>query len=579
MSDENLKEHSESYDAIVIGSGISGGWAAKELCENGLKTLVLERGRNVKHIEDYPTMNMDPWDFKYHGEKEQKDLERQPKQNRSYVGRPESKHWFVDDLKHPYNEIKRFDWIRGYHVGGRSLMWARQSYRLSDIDFGANKKDGHGVDWPVRYKDISPWYDKVEEFIGVSGQKEGLPQLPDGKFSDPMELNCVELDLQKKIKNNFNDRLLTIGRSAHKTGNAVHEGRSNCQYRNRCVRGCPFGGYFSSNSSTLPAAERTGNMHLRADSIAYEIVYDDKTGLASGVKVIDAITKEKTFFRTGIVFSCASSMASAGILLQSKSKRFPNGLGNDSGELGHNIMDHPMSAGASAVVEGFDDLYYKGRRPNGFYIPRFRNIDEKSTQKEFIRGYGFQGGASRLNWKRAVGEMSFGADLKDDLLSPGPWRVGMGGFGECLPYHENKVTLNYDKLDEWGLPTLDFDAEYKENEDKMRDDMREQAIAMLKAAGYKNVKGFKGKATPGIGIHEMGTARMGYDPKTSVLNKNNQIHTVPNVYVTDGSFMTSSACQNPSLTYMAFTARAANHAAQEFKKKQKKWIEGLHLKI
>ena len=557
----------KKYDAIVIGTGVSGGWAAKELCEKGLNTLVLDRGRLVKHIEDYPTMNMDPWDFKHREKQNAKSLERQKKQNRTgYTTRPSSKHWFVDDVKHPYNETKRFDWMRGYHVGGRSIMWGRQSYRLSDIDFEANKKDGHGVDWPIRYKDISPWYDKVEQEIGVSGQNLGLKQLPDGKLSEPMELNCAELDLQKNISENFDDRVLTIGRVAHKTGDAVHKGRSNCQFRNRCIRGCPFGGYFSSNSSTLPAANDTGKMTLRPNSIAHEIVYDDKKGIATGVKVIDALTKEVLFFEADIIFSCASAIGTTSILLQSKSERFPNGLGNDSGELGHNVMDHHFKVGASAVVDDFHDKYYKGRRPNGFYIPRFRNIDKKSESKDFLRGYGYQGGARRSNWGRAVAEMSYGVDLKEELNKPGPWSVGMTAFGECLPYHENKVTLNYEKLDEWGLPTLDFDVEYKENEKKMRVDMQKQAIAMLEAAGYKNVKGYDSPCFPGNGIHEMGTARMGKDPKTSVLNKFNQIHTVKNVYVTDGACMTSSACQNPSLTYMALTARAADHAVKEFKK-------------
>jgi choline dehydrogenase-like flavoprotein len=570
MSTENISEYPDAYDAIVIGTGITGGWAAKELCENGLKTLVLERGRNVKHIEDYPTMHMDPWDYEHREMQNEKELETQPKQRRLWGGAltgPTSKHWFVNDLKHPYNEVKKFLWMRGYHVGGRSIMWGKHSYRWSEMDFEANKLDGHGVDWPIRYKDIAPWYDKVEEFIGVSGENLGLPQLPDGKLSDAMELNCVEKDLQNNVKDKFNGRVITPGRVAHLTGNAMHEGRSNCQYRNRCIRGCPFGGYFSSNSSTLPAAERTGNMHLRANSIAYEIVYDDKSGLASGVKIIDAITKEKLFFKAAIIFNCASAIASASILMQSKSERFPNGMGNDSGELGHNVMDHHYEVGASAEVDGFEDSYYKGRKPNGFYIPRFRNLGDKaSEQKDFIRGYGYQGGASRQNWQRAVSEMSFGKGLKDELLKPGSWTVGMGAFGECLPYHENKISLNYDKLDEWGLPTIDFDVEYKENEMNMRKDMMNQAIEMLKSAGYKNVHGYDREAVPGRGIHEMGTARMGHDPKTSVLNKHNQVHAVPNVYVTDGACMTSSACQNPSLTYMALTARAANHAATEFKK-------------
>ena len=558
----------EDYDAIVIGTGITGGWAAKELCENGLKTLVLERGRMVEHIKDYTTANLDPWDFEHRGEKNPKDLERQLKQDRTgYTTKPASKHWFVDDIKHPYNEKKRFDWMRGYHVGGRSITWGRQSYRLSEMDFKANKKDGHGVDWPIRYKDIAPWYDKVEEYIGVCGKNEGLDQLPDGKLTEPMDLTCVEKDLVKKVADNFDGRVVTNARTAHITGDGSYEGRSKCQFRDRCIRGCPFGGYFSSNASTLPAAKRTGNMTLRPNSIAYEIVYDEKTKLASGVKVIDAETMEKHFFKSSIIFSCASAIASASILMQSKSERFPNGLGNDSGELGHNIMDHHLDVGARGEASGYEDKYYKGRRPGGFYIPRFRNLNKKSEHKDYIRGFGYQGGSGRLNWKRGILEMTYGKELKDELLKPGTWRIGMGAFGECLPYHDNKMTLDYKKLDDWGLPTVTFDVEFKENEKKMRKDMQEEAITMLMAAGFKNVKGFDDAKSffPGLGIHEMGTARMGHDPKTSVLNKYNQIHTVRNVYVTDGAFMTSSGCQNPSLTYMAFTARAAHHAVQQLK--------------
>ena len=559
----------EVYDAIVIGTGISGGWAAKELCENGLKTLVLERGRMVEHVKDYHTANLDPWDFEYRGKQDPKDVERQLKQNRTgYTTNPASKHWFVDDIKHPYSETKRFDWMRGYHVGGRSITWGRQSYRLSEMDFEANKKDGHGVDWPLRYKDIAPWYDKVEEFIGVSGKNEGLAQLPDGKLSPALALNCVEENLRESVNSNFDDRIITNGRTAHFTGDVIREGRTKCQFRNRCIRGCPFGGYFSSNASTLPAAARTGNMTLRPNSIAHEIIYDDGRGLATGVKVIDTETREKLVYKAKVIFSCASTIASASILMQSKSKRFPNGLGNDSGELGHNLMDHHLGVGASAEAEGFDDKYYKGRRPSGFYIPRFVNLNEKSDPKNYIRGYGYQGGARRSNWRRAVAEMSYGKELKEELLKPGTWSVGMGGYGECLPYHDNKMTLDYEKLDEWGLPTVNFDVEFKENERIMREDIKQQAIAMLKSAGYKNVSGYDdgNSFSPGLAIHEMGTARMGHDPKTSVLNKYNQIHAVPNVYVTDGSFMTSSACQNPSLTYMAFTARAANHAVEQLNK-------------
>ncbi|SFZ90923.1 Choline dehydrogenase [Flaviramulus basaltis] len=571
MSNINFKVSEEEFDAIVVGTGISGGWAAKELCENGLKTLVLERGRMVKHIEDYPTANMDPWDFPNGEEPTRETKERMYKQHRTgYVTRESRKHFFVDDIKHPYNEVRRFDWIRGYHVGGRSLMWGRQSYRLSDIDFEANKKEGIAVDWPVRYKDIEPWYDKVEEFIGVSGENLGLKQLPDQKLLKPMNLNCVEEHLKGKIAENFDDgRVLTIGRTAHITeGSKPGLGRSTCQYRNRCMRGCPFGAYFSSNSSTLPTAEATGNMTLRPNSIVHEVIYDDITKKATGVKVIDAETKETTIYKAKVIFLCASTVASAAILLQSKSERFPNGLGNDSGELGHNIMDHHFKVGASGKADGFEDNYTKGRRANGIYIPRFRNLGGKTDVKDFKRGYGYQGGASRSSISELVAELKYGPELKEAILKPGEWNVGLSAFGETLPDHSNRMYLDYEKLDEWGLPTVTFDADFGENELAMRKDMKEQAVKILEEAGFKDVQGYdsiEGRAM-GLGIHEMGTARMGRDPKTSVLNKYNQIHACTNVYVTDGSFMTSAACHNPSLGYMAFTARAANHAAEEFKK-------------
>lgn len=557
------------YDAIVVGTGISGGWAAKELCENGLKTLVLERGPMVKHIEDYKTMNDDPWDMPFKGELSEADKKKYHKQLRvSWAPRDDVKHFFVNDLEHPYQETKRFDWIRGYHVGGRSLTWGRQSYRWSDIDFEANKKDGNGVDWPVRYKDISPWYDKVEEYIGVSGQNLGLKQLPDGKFQPPMALNCVEEELQKAMEARFNDgRLLTIGRVAHITENTTEfEGRGPCQYRNRCWRGCPFGGYFSSNSSTLPAAERTGNMTLRANSIVHEIVYDEGTKKATGVKVVDAETGDDLTFNSKIVFLCASAMASVGILMKSKSNAFPNGIGNNHDELGRNIMDHHYNLGATAKVEGHLDKYYKGRRPNGFYIPRFVNLDEKTKRNDFLRGFGYQGGASRNDWSQMVAEMGYGKAYKESILKPGTWEIGMTGFGEMLPHRENRVTLSQDKKDKWGLPQLDFNVELKANELKMREAIFEESVAILKSAGFKDVNTWERPYGPGLGIHEMGGAPMGNDPKTSVVNKNNQLHVVPNVYVTDGAFMTSASCVNPSLTYMAFTARAANHAAEQFKK-------------
>ena len=564
----NNKKNTTQYDAIVVGTGISGGWAAKELCEKGLKTLVLERGRMVKHIEDYPTANLDPWDLPNGDIPTQKDIKRQEKQHRTgYTTRPSRKHFFVDDVDHPYNEDKRFDWMRGYHVGGRSLMWGRQSYRLSDIDFSSNAKDGNGVDWPIRYKDLEKWYDYVEEYIGVSGENLGLEQLPDGKFLKPMELNCVETHLKDNISENYEDRVLTIGRTAHITeGTKPGQGRMNCQYRNRCMRGCPFGAYFSSNSSTLPAAEATGNMTLRPNSIVHEIIYDDTTKKATGVKVIDTETNEAIEFKAKVIFLCASAIASTYILMNSKSDRFPNGLGNDSGELGHNLMDHHFKAGAYGKFDGFHDKYYSGRRPNGIYIPRFRNLGGETDSNEFIRGYGYQGGASRQDWSDTVRELSYGKELKEAILKPGGWTMGLTGFGETLPYHENRMYLDYDKKDKWGLPTVTFDAEFKENELKMREDMIAQAMQMLEKAGFKDIEPMDSIGAPGLGIHEMGTARMGRDPKTSVLNKYNQVHSVKNVFVTDGAAMTSAGCQNPSLTYMALTARAAEHAANEFKK-------------
>lgn len=555
------------FDAIVVGTGISGGWAAKELCEKGLKTLVLERGRMVKHIEDYPTMHDDSWDYPNKGELSKKDKEKYHVQRRlNWAPKDDTKHFFVNDLEHPYVQTKTFDWIRGYQVGGRSLIWGRQSYRLGDLDFEANKIEGVSIDWPVRYKDIAPWYDKVETYIGVSGLKLGLKHLPDGIFQPAMELNCVEKEFQKSVAEKFDDgRLITIGRTAHITDpNASFEGRGVCQNRDRCWRGCPFGGYFSSNSSTLPAAERTGNMTLRANSIVYEVLYDDTKKKATGVKIIDAETHEKIEFKAKVIFLCASAMASVGILLQSKSERFPNGLGNDSDALGRGLMDHHYKLGATAKVDGYLDKYYKGRRANNFYIPRFVNLDEKTKRKDYLRGFGYQGTASRQDWSESIAEMSYGKDLKNNILKPGSWTIGANAFGEFLPYDDNRVTLSPDKKDQWGLPQLAFDVELKENEYRMREDMIIQIVTMFTAAGFKDVKPYEESYGPGLGIHEMGGARMGVDPKTSVLNKYNQVHTVPNVFVTDGAFMTSSSCVNPSLSYMAFTARAADHAVKEF---------------
>lgn len=555
---------SNTYEAIVIGSGISGGWAAKELCEKGLKTLVLERGRDVKH-GDYPTATMDVWEFEGRTKRTQDQKARQLKQDRTgYTTNPASAHWFVDDVDHPYQEVKRFDWMRGYHVGGRSLLWGRQSYRWSDLDFEANLKEGVAVDWPIRYRDIESWYDYVESYVGISGKAEGLSQLPDGQFLPPMEMNCLEEHVRDRISSSFSDRIMTIGRVANLT--QPHNGRGQCQYRNRCIRGCPYGAYFSSNVATLPAAAATGNLTLRPFSIVSEIMYDKDSGKATGVRIIDTETKEVIEYFAKVVFCCASAIASTSILLNSKSDRFPNGLGNDSGELGHNLMDHHFKADASGVYEGFDDRFYSGRRPNGIYVPRFRNLDSKTKQKNFLRGYGYQGGASRENWASMVKELTiFGDHLKADIIEPGPWRMGFTGFGEMLPNHDNKLILDYDKLDQWGQPTVEFDCEFKENELEMRKDMITSAAEMLEASGFKDIKTRDSLGAPGLGIHEMGTARMGRDPKTSVLNGNNQVHTAPNVFVTDGACMTSAACVNPSLTYMALTARAVDFATTQLK--------------
>jgi len=556
-----------NYDAIVVGTGVSGGWAAKELCEKGLKTLVLERGPMVKHVEDYTTMNDDHWDYPAGDIITQEIRKRQPKQSRTgYVNSESTKHFFVDDIEHPYNETKPFDWIRGYHVGGRSLLWGRQVYRLSEIDFEANLKEDIAVDWPIRYKDIAPWYDYVEEYIGISGEKLGLPQLPDGKFLKPMEMFCVEKDLKKSLEENYDDRLLTIGRVAHITEGTKPGLRSTCQYRNRCRRGCPFGAYFSSNSSTLPAAEVTGNMTLKPNSIVTEVMYNKDEKCATGVRIIDSTTNETIEYSAKVIFLCASTVPTTSILMQSKSDRFPNGMGNDSGELGHNLMDHHFQVGARGVSDSHKDKYYTGRRPNGHYVPRFRNLGGKTNQKDYLRGYGYQGGGSRGHWREYSKEMAYGAEFKKAILKPGDWGISLGGFGEMLPYHDNQMALDYNKPDKWGLPTVTFDASIRENEINMRKDMKQQAVEMLEISGFKNVRGYDNSYSVGLGIHEMGTARMGHDPRTSILNKHNQIHNVPNVYVTDGSAMTSAGCTNPSITYMALTARAVNHAVEQLKK-------------
>lgn len=563
----DIKAQPEPYDAIVVGSGISGGWAAKELTEKGLKTLVLERGRNIVHGEDYKTEHMPVWEAEFRGQGPRKLFEEEyPMQLRSDVINEFNYHFFVNDKKHPYitDEENPFLWVRGYHVGGRSLTWGRQSYRWSEMDFEANAKEGIAIDWPIRYKDIKSWYDYVEEFIGVSGQNEGLSQLPDGNFLPPMALNCVEKEVKKGIEENFPERMMTIGRSAVLT--KPHKGRGACHYCGPCSRGCTVGAYFSSQSSTLPAARATGNMTLRPNSIVHSIIYDKETNRATGVRVIDRETKEEIEFNAKVIFLCASTLGSTQILLNSTSDEFPDGLANSSGVLGHYLMDHHFRVGAGGSWEGFEDKYYYGNRPNGFYIPRFRNINEGTKMRDFKRGYGFQGGAGRGSWGRGIGMDGFGEELKNKLKDPGGWGIGMTAFGEILPYHDNHASLS-DKKDEWGIPQLEIHGSIKDNEEKMRQDMANTAAEMLEAAGVKNVNPYFGEYLLGEGIHEMGTARMGKDPKESVLNGHNQAHDVPNLFVTDGACMTSAACQNPSLTYMALTARAVDYAVKELNRK------------
>lgn len=561
----NLKGKEEvTYDAIVIGSGISGGYAAMELCTKGYKTLVLERGRMINH-GDYPTASMDKWELPNENMLTQEEIDKHYfQQNRLHWWvRQDNKHLVNKDDEYPYDEDQRFDWIRGHHVGGRSIMWGKHCYRWSDLDFSANAKDGIAVDWPIRYKDIEPWYDRVETFVGVSGQKEGLKQVPDGNFLKPFELNCAEQFFRESVAKKYPLRVITPGRVANLTeyNPEVHLGkRGQCQSRNRCHRGCPYGAYFSSQSATLPVATATGNLTLRPNSIVSEIIYDKKTRKASSIRVKDAETGEEFEYFARIIFCNASTVGTTAILLNSRSDEFPDGLGNSSGELGHNIMDHHYGMGAGGTLPGFEDKYYKGRKPCGFYIPRFRNIDESTKRSDYIRGFGYQGQADRvaINPDGVLGEA-----LKDQIFSPGAYHISMTCFGEILPYHENKMYLNHDKKDKHGMPIITFDAQLRENERVLRIDGVTCAEEMLEAAGCKDIYSYNNATAVGAAIHEMGTARMGRDPKTSVLNKWNQMHDVSNVFITDGSCMTSSATQNPSITYMALTARAVDYAHRQ----------------
>ena len=553
----------QQYDAIVVGSGISGGWAAKELTEKGLKVLMLERGRNIEHIKDYVNANKEAWDHPHRGGRTQKMIEDYPVLKRDYPLNETNLDYWCVDKESPYTETKRFDWFRGYHVGGRSLMWGRQSYRWSDLDFEANGKEGVGVDWPVRYKEIEPWYDYVEKFAGISGNRDGLAVLPDGQFLPAMDLTCVEKDVAERIKKEFKgERHLIIGRTANIT--VPHGGRPGCQFRNKCWLGCPFGGYFSTQSSTLPAAMATGNLTLRPWSIVTEIKYDKDKKRATGVTVLDAETNKTIEYKAKIIFVNASTLNSTWLLMNSATDVWEGGLGSSSDALGKNLMDHHLGIGAGGTVEGFEDQYTFGRRANGFYIPRYRNVG--TDKRDYLRGFGYQGSGTRQGWQHEVAEFSIGSDFKDAMTEPGGWTIGMGGFGEMLPDPTNKVTLDKTVKDKWGLNVLNIDCELKDNEKKMRKDIIVDAQEMLERAGVKNVKAREGDGTPGRGIHEMGTARMGRDPKTSVLNGNNQVWDAPNVFVTDGAFMASASCVNPSLTYMAFTARAVEFAVNELKK-------------
>jgi len=556
-----IVKEQNTFDAIVVGSGISGGWAAKELCESGLKVLLLERGKTVEH-PNYPTSTKDPWELENRGRLTVEDRERYHIQTRHYSIGGDNKHFYINDLENLYTEIKRFDWIRSDVVGGRSLLWARQCYRWSDLDFEANKKDGIAVDWPIRYKDIAPWYDYVEKFVGISGKAEGIPHLPDSNFLPPMEMNCVEKDFVSKMKVNYPDRKVTIGRTANLTEPV--KGRGVCQYRNLCHRGCPYGAYFSTNASTLPAAFATGNLTLRSNSLVNRVLYEEQSKKATGVEIVDTETNEVIEFYSKIVFLNASTIATAYILLNSTSNRFPTGLGNGSDQVGRNIMDHHKGVGANAQVDGFEDQYYFGRRPNGVYVPRFRNLTDK--RKDYIRGFGYQGGASRGGWGRGTNDSKIGAELKEDLQGPAGWGIGFGAIGECLPYEDNRITLNTDLKDKWGRPTVNTEVEFRENEKVMQKDMAESMAEMLESAGYKNVRSYANMSFPGNANHEMGSVRMGRDAKTSVLNGFNQMHEVRNVFITDGSFMVSSSCVNPSLSYMAMTARACAYAVAELKK-------------
>jgi choline dehydrogenase-like flavoprotein len=549
-----------TFDAIVIGSGMTGGWAAKEFCEKGLRTLVLERGRDIEHVKDYPTANLAPWQLEHRDRLTAKTLEENPIVSRCYAFTEATQHFFVKDKEHPYIQIKPFDWIKGYQAGGKSLMWARWTQRWSDLDFEANAKQGIGVDWPIRYKDIEPWYSYVEKFVGISGSKEGIPHLPDGEFLPPMEMNCIEKHFKSSVETSYPGRHVIICRTANLTKGL--NGRGPCQYRDLCSRGCPFAGYFSSVSASLPAARATGNMVFRPHSVVHSIIYDDKKKRATGVRIIDARSKAVTEYFAKIIFLNAGTINTTLILLNSISSAFPNGLGNTNDILGRYLMDHNYRPFLSGIHEGYTDQYYYGKRPTGIYIPRFRNLGN-DKQLDFTRGYSFGAGGSRSQSNINDG---IGAAYKEQLTELGPWNMWMVGMGECLPYADNRITLSKDQKDDWEMPLVEIDCEYKTEEVNMLKDILTSGSEMLEKAGFKNIFATDRRSAPGQGIHEMGTVRMGRDPKTSILNEFNQVWDAKNLFVTDGACMASNACQNPSITYMALTARAADHAVSELKK-------------
>ncbi|SEW39597.1 Choline dehydrogenase [Chitinophaga sp. YR573] len=566
MANINTSAKDRTFDAIVIGSGISGGWAAKEFTEKGLKTLVLERGRDVKHLKDYPTTNMYPWEFPHRGQIPEAIKAENPSISRCYAFKEDAMHFFVKDKEHPYIQDKPFDLIRGYQVGGKSLMWARQTQRWSNFDFEGPARDGFAVDWPIRYEDIAPWYSYVEKFVGISGNKDGIPNLPDGEFLPAMDLTRVETYFKDFVAANYKDRHVIYGRCAHLSEPQpihIEQGRVKCQKRNLCQRGCPFGGYFSSNSSTLPWAEKTGNLTMRPFSVVHSIIYDEKKGKATGVRVVDTNTKEMTEYYANVIFVNAAAVNTNLILLNSVSNRFPQGLGNDSGVLGKYFAFHNYRGHISAQYDGFKDITTDGRRPTSAYLPRFRNVQKQET--DFLRGYaaGFDGG------RRLTSDNSgFGVGLKDKLSNEelGPWYVGSHMMGETIPKEESQLTLDKTSKDEWGIPTLHINVGYDDNDEKMLKDFFEQMTEMYTKAGFTNIQTSDSHQAPGLDIHEMGGVRMGHDPKTSMLNKWNQLHACTNVYVTDGACMTSTSTQNPSLTYMALTARAVDHAVSSLKK-------------